>query len=48
LLKIKNILLRYKSETLPTATTSEQINNLIESGTFDNADSFMLGGKDNA
>ena len=46
--KISNILLRYKAGTLPSAPISEEVNALIESESFDGADSFILGGERNA
>lgn len=48
LFEVKNILLRYKSEVVPDETVSEQVKEIIEKGTFDNSDKFILGGVSNA
>ena len=48
LFEIGNILLRYKSEVLPDGSIPEQVEAIIENGTFDTTNSFILGGPQNA
>lgn len=48
LYKTDNILLRRKTEEEPYPEISEAIHSLIESGDFDQSDSFKLGGDNNA
>lgn len=48
LFEVKNILLRYKSEALPDEGVSELVEEIIEKGTFDSSDKFILGGDFNA
>jgi hypothetical protein len=48
LFEVKNILPRYKSEVVPNETVSEQVKEIIENGTFDSSDKFVLGGVSNA
>ena len=48
LFKVKNILLRYKSKSIPDESVSEQVKEIIENGTFDSSDKFILGGVSNA
>ena len=48
LFEVKNILPRYKSEVVPGEAVSEQVKEIIENGTFDSSDKFILGGVSNA
>ena len=48
LFEVKNILLRYESEVVPDETVSEQVKEIIENGTFDSSNNFILGGVSNA
>ena len=48
LYKIKNILVKNRTASEPPITLSDAINNIIDSGEFDSAESFMLGENNNA
>ena len=48
LFEVKNILLRYKSESVPHESVSEQVTEIIENGTFDSSNIFIIGGASNA
>lgn len=48
LYKIKNVLARYRSDNEPPASISEKVYGIIDSGRFDSAERFELGGNDNA
>ena len=48
LYQIKNILIKHRPASEPPTTISETVNSIIDSGEFDSAKSFVLGGNDNA
>ena len=48
LYQIKNILVKRRSNTEPPITISKEVHDIIDSGEFDSARSFFLGGNDNA
>ena len=48
LYKIKNILIKNKSNIDPPISISNKVHAIIDSGEFDNAESFILGEHDHA